>query len=928
MKSSCTRSACLLSLALGLSVFAATQAFAQQAQPEANKNLIEQLLQRLNKVESELAQLKSEKHVVPADPKDQKVVALLETPYFGQFNYGGDGESRYFAARVIYINLTPNPVTIQREDISLVVDHDKSFPIKPASGNMEYQSFQVGNQSYQLRSLKPAAQVKLAAGQSGATWVTFFDLPSGSQVPALELKTKIGESEQTLDINELALGMLGLEVERIGPRNSLALLTIGGSFNTVNAGGFVDLLEKLATEKVGRVVVRWTDSAPTLDHPLFFWLQQAAFQAGRGENNNNGNNEYPAIPANIRELHFAKIPSPEGAGSRGPSSDGTSRLHQSDLDAVSAALQSAYEVLPRDELLTEIEKGHALTRAAALADGGGRLSDDDIPLILKYADDNDTTMQRAALTALRHFGDRRAIDKLLVYVHKNAEPMASAAIESLAASRYADAQKALLDVLKQETPEAKKAIVKVLARFPRPMWQESIYEFANNPQSEVAAEALTALTRIGHPKLLDVFRQDLQQGDLALKETAFTLLSQRTDPQSEELAMGYVLEHLKQSPPTGPMYALLNRTKDPRTVPLLLEHLKKGSDDRSSLLNTLSVIGDQSVVAEFVKLYGALQEHEKSTVLNALAQLKVPEFRKLAKEAMNSSDGSLINTACQGLQNDGSAEAIAILIEAFETTSNQATLSYVTNALGTLGTPEARHALMEARNSTNVNKRQNAINALRSIRYRSPGMNLVQRAQFHVREKKWDEAIQQYTLAIKLDSELAEAYSGRANIYLKMDKHADAKKDYSKALDLDPYSSEAVTGTALCQVMSGEFEEGIKTVESSRKNFDNDQLFSYNAACVYGRAVEYVKKNEKVEDREAKLEKYRKQAFNDLQQSVQLGFNDFKWMEEDPDLKELRESPEFKKIYNPTPGALEEKLKSNPPPKRSARSAKKVTVPR
>jgi tetratricopeptide (TPR) repeat protein len=225
---------------------------------------------------------------------------------------------------------------------------------------------------------------------------------------------------------------------------------------------------------------------------------------------------------------------------------------------------------------------------------------------------------------------------------------------------------------------------------------------------------------------------------------------------------------------------------------------------------------------------------------------------------------------------------------------------------------------MAARDSPNVNKRQQALNALRTIRYRSPAMNLVQRAQYHVREKKWDEAIGQYGLAIKLDSELTEAYTGRANIYLKLNKAAEAKKDYVKALDLDPYSSEAVTGTALCQVLEGEYEQGIKTVEDSRKKFDSDQLFSYNAACVYGRAVEYVKKNDKVPDREAKLAQYQKKAFRDLEQSVQLGFNDFKWMEEDPDLKELRELPEFKKIYNPGANALEQKLKANPPPRREA----------
>ena len=100
-------------------------------------------------------------------------------------------------------------------------------------------------------------------------------------------------------------------------------------------------------------------------------------------------------------------------------------------------MKSAIEVLPREELLAEIETGHPLTRVAALADGGSRLAVEDLPLVLKYADDDDPRMQLAALAALRHFGEKPAIEKLLEYARRNSEPTASLAIESLAASRYA-----------------------------------------------------------------------------------------------------------------------------------------------------------------------------------------------------------------------------------------------------------------------------------------------------------------------------------------------------------------------------------------------------------------------------------------------------------------------------------------------------------
>ena len=93
-----------------------------------------------------------------------------------------------------------------------------------------------------------------------------------------------------------------------------------------------------------------------------------------------------------------------------------------------AALRSAYETLPRDELFQAIETGTRLERAAALAGGAGRLAADKLPALLKYADDNDQVIQQAALAALSHFGEPEAIEKLLSYAKKNVEPLSSTAI--------------------------------------------------------------------------------------------------------------------------------------------------------------------------------------------------------------------------------------------------------------------------------------------------------------------------------------------------------------------------------------------------------------------------------------------------------------------------------------------------------------------
>jgi tetratricopeptide (TPR) repeat protein len=262
-------------------------------------------------------------------------------------------------------------------------------------------------------------------------------------------------------------------------------------------------------------------------------------------------------------------------------------------------------------------------------------------------------------------------------------------------------------------------------------------------------------------------------------------------------------------------------------------------------------------------------------------------------------DASLISVACQGLQMDGSDEAVSMLTEAFEKSDNNTTWSYVANALSALGTPEAQTALQKGRDSNNPNKSSYANNALRNLRQRSPGYQYIYQAQQFVNQQQWKEALDQYAIALELDPQLAEAYAGRAQVLLKQEKPQEAHKDFTKALELDPYNSQAVTGLGIVLVLEGKYEAGITFVEDARKKFTNDVFYAYNTACVYGRALEHLQKNEKIEGRDKKMPEYQEKAIAELKRSVTLGFQDFNWMQKDPDLKSLAEVPEFKQIHTP-----------------------------
>jgi len=312
-----------------------------------------------------------------------------------------------------------------------------------------------------------------------------------------------------------------------------------------------------------------------------------------------------------------------------------------------------------------------------------------------------------------------------------------------------------------------------------------------------------------------------------------------------------------------------------------------------------------------------LQVGEKGEVLKLLVKLDQPSFRQLAAQALQAGDGGLVGYAVQGLQEDGSSEAVKIMVDALETSPNSFTWSYLSNALAGAGTATARAALLKARDTGNAEKRNFAVNALRMLQQRSPGYQHVFQAHQLAQSQKYKEAVEQFDMAIQLDPNLSDAYAGRGHALLHLEKPAEAGKDFAKAFEHDPYNGLALTGLCLVMVMSdGKPDEAVKKLEEARSKFPNDPVFNYNAACVYGRSYEHVAKDEKGADRDKRLEQFKQAALADLKKSIELGFQDFALMKTDPDLKPFHELPEFQELAKPAAdGVPAARLRRNAPVK-------------
>ena len=905
---------------------AQAQAPAAAKSTQENRSLIQKLVERVETLEVELKKLRETgETVIPVDPAKQRVVAMVESSFLGAPYYRTTG-NRFLAAKLVLVNLTGKPLKLSRDDAKLSVDGKlHSMPTKLPS-TMRSASFQIGNQSFQLRTLKRLGELNLPSGGSGSTWVVFPELPQGPRVPKLKLQLGVGSGSVTIDLNARARARLAMTTRRIGPRGSLGLLTIAGPLDTINIAALVDQLDTLATAGVVRSVIRFTDKAPPIESRILGWLNQAASLAGRGTASRS--TPFPTIPAVIRELHLAEIPNQRSnkvnspgdrpvpinqvmlnlqSVSRDPFGN-QARVHKTVEQAVTAALATAYRVLPRAELLEEIQRGDPLTRPAALACGGGRLRTEDLPLLLSLTADDSLAIAHAAIVSLRHFGEPAAISRLKSLALRNQPPLSSTASESLAASRYPAAHATLLAMLSDADAKARKNIVGTMAKYPRPAFADAIHGFATNADPKLSLVAMRALAEIGHPGLIKVLKQALEGTHPQRRDVALTLLASRSDRPSQQLAVEHVLKRLESAPPDATMNSLLVRTREPRAIPLLLKHLANSPANRAAVINTLIQIGDQDIAPKLLEHYPKLSNSERAAVLRAVGRIDIKTFRKLAPDALASNNSSLVNAACQTLTQDASPEAVAMLIKAFNSTSSSNTWNYTANALAGVGTPDARKALEAARSDKNNNKRNYAVSALRNLLQRSPGYQYISMGRHYSQQLDWKQALAQYNLAVKIDPRLSAAYAGRGNARLQLKGHKleEVRKDFLKAVELDPFNSQAMTGMAIVLLREGKLDAGLKYAEDSQKKVVSNsssvrRMYAYNLACVYSRAVEMINSNKTIADRNNRIASCRKKALAQLELAVKYGWRDKAWLNKDPDLKAVKAFPEFKKIFGPAP---------------------------
>lgn len=852
---------------------------------------------------------------------------LLQESLLGITNSYSEDGVRYFATRITVLNRGTQPLAVDGEGITLQAGRERHrWQDRPA----EIEGIQIARPgaSMTIREARPPESLNVPPGGSTSFWVLFAGLEKGPFIPDMTLHVPLGSVVRSIPVNLYEQARLRLEVERLGPQQSLALMTIHGPLNTINCRALTEAIEAVSTRRVARAVIIWPDSAPQPDDFVRDWLLQAVHPAQTREINRQYR-QMPVLPAALRELHLTGL---QGVRDR----NGWIGLHETPADAVDAALASALQVLSPDDAVAAIREGHPLVRAAALRHAAGRLPADKLGMILDLANGPEPTLQKSALAALASFNNDDAIATLQRAAQSAPPEAAEAAVRSLASSRYPAAHLALASIL-QDLSLPEKTLIEIFSEHPRPLWREFVYDRADSVEAGVRQAALRALSRLGHPLLMHALEEALHAGDDLVREEAFQQLMQRGDRDSEELALAYSLQYLERHPPTGAMLQFLGRMRDPRVAPLLFKHLDARQGSRGSVIQVLSQVGDEQAAREIARRYGDFSDNEKSAALQALRTMESPLGKPLAMQALRSADHNLVNNAVQLLQTEEDPAVVAEMESVLQTTKDKNTMYRICMALGTIATPAARDTLLRQKDSPEEVLRRHARDGLRNLWQQSPANlsthiartmleaeklpearrqlelaqsydpahppTFVMLAQLAIKEGKLEESITHLQKAMEIDDKHIEAASLLGELLYKQGRYADATSPLRVVVEANPADHQSLSSLALATVMAGKVDEGVRLAQDGLKRFERQPVYLYNVACVYGRAIGKLKEDQNVPPDDPRLPQYRQGAVELIGDSIKLGLAEateeadmFAFMRADPDLQSLHGDESFRKL--------------------------------
>ncbi|MCA8992922.1 MAG: HEAT repeat domain-containing protein [Planctomycetaceae bacterium] len=830
----------------------------------------------------------------------------------------GPAPLRFLAARLIIANTTDQEVTVDLGKVELECGQKKlqcgDLPERFPNYYIELDDEVLDVQ--QIRKRKP---VQVAPGTIRHVSILFAPIPDFPIDIDLALHVPLGEKVATVDLRACSSNRLQLEVTRLGPEGALGWLHIRGHLDSVNCADLATQMTAWNEAGVERFVISWDEKAVPFSETLFDWLVETM------DEDTDPNPLFVHLPRLHvgRLLYLAAVPSLPNEDVLPqelldiPFRQGVIPFQQSGYidpaalrimypsvkEAVASALEDVFLVASPSVVRQELRFGHDYSKIALLRTVANQLQSEDFDTVVQLSEADDPEMRSAAIEALGQFDSAAALSRIQQNLQSDDPQVRAAATTAIMRSPHGRIQVLVDDVI-ANPPVSRPQLVKLLVRYPHPKGVGLVEECLTDEDAALRVVALHALSVLGHPQLIPLIEDRLNDSDEKVRKVAFTLLSQRPEREAEEASLSYAKTLLNSGELDETLVAFLQRVRNPDFAPLLVKRLDtENVEEQIMVISLLGQTGDLETNEILARRFKDFELEAKQAVLSALQEQHSPVARELAVANINNQESTLRGMSLNILVAEGGPEVEPIILKqlkAIQNSNDPPDSEYVNplvDAIARLNGSKSKKALAEFRDHCFAHQFEeclaSTLDALQLQMQLSPGWNAAQTGLYHWRQNSNENAIRYFELATHIDPELGFAYSVLGNIYLKQDDLEKSLESFQRGYELNPFDGQAVTGIGIVEARQGKPEEAVEFTLAAADRFKEDDIFAYNTACVYGRAVENLRTQPESPRRDELIDKYTQGALKDLDRSIELGFADVELMRDDPDLHALREAPGF-----------------------------------
>ena len=408
--------------------------------------------------------------------------------FMGLDNAYSDQQMRYLSARITVLNHSKAPITLETSKI-ILKGWGKSYKLNSSSPESNLMPVRVGRNSYPMKELRTPDEITVQSKEAVSFWVVYTDLDKANVIGNLQLELPLTEDELLQhDLRREQKARLGFEAERIGPADSLALITINGSLNSINAQDLADNLRQLKKQKVERAVLSWDDNASTTIDDLVDWILHRAAQ----ELNNELYVQFPPLET-FKFLAVANLPKLNAEA--GFDDQMEALIYESTEAAALAAFGELFELIPAKYITREIREGHPFSQRAALASLEVRqdrsLNENLFPLLSQLYDTANEETRAFVLLAIGQQDHPQAIQMLTKIAAMDRKKEAEAAFTALVKSNQPAAVPAILSIIKDDQYSiSREKQIRILSTNFRREWTEFLVAALSDQSAEVRSAAM------------------------------------------------------------------------------------------------------------------------------------------------------------------------------------------------------------------------------------------------------------------------------------------------------------------------------------------------------------------------------------------------------------------------------------------------------